>query len=351
MKNFNLNKIEDLRITQIIDANLDRAREGLRVLEDWARFALGRKDLVQSFKDFRHILGKHHLKIYKESRNFINDECKGISHPEQLHRKNTDCVITSNAARVQEALRVIEEFSRNHNQDLFQSASKIRYDVYNLEIELLEANLKNNLRQKLLENNLYFITHKTDNLIGITKSLLEGGVRLVQFRCKHGNDSDNLKEAINLKKLCQSYGALFIVNDRIDIAFASNADGVHLGQNDLDIISARRILGYSKIIGISASNEFDIQTAIEGGCDYLGIGPVFKTTTKKYKPTLGLDYLKKLTNKLSIPWFAIGGIKEENINSLTKSKITKVAMISELINAINPKEKANMIIKSLSNEN
>ena len=87
MKSLDLKRLEDQRIAQIVDANLDRAREGLRVLEDWARFALGRKDLVKSFKNFRQILGKHHIQVYKESRNFINDTSAGLSHPEQFKRK------------------------------------------------------------------------------------------------------------------------------------------------------------------------------------------------------------------------------------------------------------------------
>ena len=119
---------------------------------------------------------------------------------------------------------------------------------------------------------------------------------------------------LRFAKLCKKNGALFIVNDRVDIALAADADGVHLGQDDMDIKSARCILGPSKIIGISASNEFDIKKAIQDGCDYLGIGPVFTTTTKKGKIPLGIDTLKSLTKDISIPWFAIGGIKQENIS-------------------------------------
>ena len=140
MENSNITQPEDLRISQIIDANLDRAREGLRVLEDWARFGLGKEDLVIRIKNFRQILGKHHLKIYKISRNHIEDQCKGLSHVEQNNRKSASKIISSNSARVQEALRVIEEFSRNYNKKLSRIASEIRYEIYSLEIELLNFN-------------------------------------------------------------------------------------------------------------------------------------------------------------------------------------------------------------------
>ena len=351
MKNLDLKQLGDIRIAQIVDANLDRAREGLRVLEDWARFALGRKDLVKSFKNFRQILGKHHLKVYKESRNFINDTSAGLSHPEQFKRNEASSIISSNAGRIQEALRVIEEFSRDHNQNLSKISSDIRYEIYNLEIVLLEAQSNNSLRKILNENDLYFITLDTENLFEKIKNILEGGVKIIQLRFKQGKDSDNLKFAIKVRELCNSFDALLLINDRVDIASACKADGVHLGQDDMDIKSARNILGFSKIIGISASNELDIKKAIRDGCDYLGIGPVFVTTTKKEKVPLGIDTLKSLTKDISIPWFAIGGIKQEHISLLKGNNINKVAIIKDLVNSKNPKEKAIMLINSLTDEN
>ena len=133
MQNSNFTNIEDIRIYQIIDANLDRAREGLRVLEDWARFGLGKEKYVERIKNFRQILGKNHLELYKQSRNHIKDKCKGMIHQEQINRKTSEQIISSNSGRVQEALRVIEEFSRQHNHELSKIASEIRYEVYTLE--------------------------------------------------------------------------------------------------------------------------------------------------------------------------------------------------------------------------
>ena len=107
MLNSNNTNAEDIRIYQIIDANLDRAREGLRVLEDWARFGLGKEKYVKRIKNFRQILGKNHLEVYKQSRNHIEDKSKGLTHHEQINRKTSEQIIISNSARVQEALRVI----------------------------------------------------------------------------------------------------------------------------------------------------------------------------------------------------------------------------------------------------
>ena len=351
MLNSNNTNSEDLRIYQIIDANLDRAREGLRVIEDWARFGLGEEKYVEIIKNFRQILGKNHLEIYKKSRNHIEDKCKGLSHVEQINRNSSSKIISSNSARVQEALRVIEEFSRDHNYKLSKIASDIRYEIYTLEIELLNFNYRKRAELIISENNLYSITDHRENLLEIIEKILLGGVKIIQHRFKEGNDKDHLKEAIEINNLCKKYNSLFIVNDRVDIAMASNADGVHLGQDDIDIKTARKLLGSSKIIGVSANNPTDITNALKEKCDYLGIGPVFLTSTKKNKEPLGIEKIKSLTKDINIPWFAIGGINKINISSLKNNEINKVAVVSALLNSEDPKEEAIIILKELSNEN
>ena len=351
MPNSNLNNSEDLRIFQIIDANLDRAREGLRVLEDWARFGLGENKYVIKIKNFRQILGKNHLEIYKKSRNYIEDESKGLSHIEQLKRKTPQQIINSNAGRVQEALRVVEEFSRLHNHELSKIASGIRYEIYTLEIDLLYLSKYKKSEEILKEHDLYVITDQKENLLEIIEDLLIAGVKIIQHRFKVGTDKDNLREALQIKSLCTRYDSLFIINDRVDIALASNADGIHLGQDDLDLKTARKLMGHSKIIGVSANNEIDISKALKDGCDYIGIGPVFDTKTKKNKKAIGIKKVKKLTKDLTIPWFVIGGITTNNISDLRNSGFNKVALVSELMNSEDPKEDAIMILKQLSHEN
>ena len=172
MENLQSNDQEDFRTYQILDANLDRAREGLRVLEDWARFGLSKADSVTKIKNFRQILGKYHLSIYKKARNYSKDTCQGLSHNEQKNRKTPENIISANSARVQEALRVIEEFSRIDNHKLFKIASEIRYEIYTLEVELLNASLRKKFTQIIKENDLYAITNHKENLLEITRNIL-----------------------------------------------------------------------------------------------------------------------------------------------------------------------------------
>ena len=274
-----------------------------------------------------------------------------MTHQEQIKRKTAEQIISSNAGRVQEALRVIEEFSRLSNHELSKIASEIRYEIYTLELDLLSKNKHKKLEKILKENDLYVITDQRENLFEIIEKILIAGVRIIQHRFKTGTDKDHLKEAIQIKNLCKRYNSLFIINDRVDIALASNADGIHLGQEDLDIKTARKLLGYSKIIGISANNKIDISNAIKGGCDYIGIGPVFETATKKGKKAIGIEKIKTLAKDLNIPWFAIGGIKANNISYLKRNGFRKVALVSQLMNSEDPEEDAIMILKELANEN
>ena len=206
--------------------------------------------------------------------------------------------------------------------------------------------------QKILkENDLYVITDQKENLLEKIEDILIAGVKIIQHRFKKGTDKDQLEEAIHIKNLCKRYNSLFIINDRVDIALASNADGIHLGQDDLDLKTARKLLGYSKIIGISANNEIDISKALEEDCDYIGIGPIFKTSTKNNKRPLGIEKIKNLTKDLNIPWFAIGGVTTNNISNLKSNGFNKVALVSQLMNSEDPKEEAMMILKMLSYEN
>jgi len=209
MLNSNTKDAEDLRIYQIIDANLDRAREGLRVLEDWARFGLGKEKYVEKIKNFRQILGKNHLEVYKQSRNHIEDKCKGLTHKEQINKKKPEQIISSNSGRVQEALRVIEEFSRLHNHELSKIASEIRYEIYTIEVELLSLSKRKKLEKILIENDLYVITDQKDNLLKIIEEILIVGVRIIQYRFKTGTDKENLQKAIKIKNLCKRYNSLF----------------------------------------------------------------------------------------------------------------------------------------------
>lgn len=186
----------------------------------------------------------------------------------------------------------------------------------------------------------------------IAASLLDGGARIVQFRAKELSAGEFLRLGREVEVECRKHGALFIINDRIDVAMLIGADGVHLGQDDIPIYEARKILGNDKLIGISTHNLAEGLAATKGGADYVGFGPIFKTGTKKDAQSVkGLEGLKEVRRDLSIPIVAIGGINKGNIQSVFDAGADAVALISALAGASDIKQATCDIINLIGEVN
>jgi len=166
------------------------------------------------------------------------------------------------------------------------------------------------------------------------EGILAGGGRVLQLRAKKMSSARFLETAIAIRSLCAARGALFIINDRVDIAMMSGADGVHLGQDDLPVEAARKLLGSEKIIGVSTHNMDEACKASEGGADYIGFGPVFRTATKGDAHAVqGLGRLKEISSAVEIPLVAIGGISEGNMRSVLEAGADAAAVISAIASA------------------
>tara|TARA_Y100001968_G_scaffold332745_1_gene392054 strand:+ start:2593 stop:3639 length:1047 start_codon:yes stop_codon:yes gene_type:complete len=348
MKSINFTPPPDKKIARILDANLDRAREGLRVIEDWCRFGIDRKDLVIKLKDWRHQLSIHHHEIYKQARSANTDQGALLEHPAQKNRKSSTQIIFANCSRIQEALRVLEEFSRNSDPALAKTASIIRFEIYEFELTVLKANTKNKKIKLLADCNLCLITSPHKELIKTVSSALTAGVKMVQYRCKASNDQRKLKEAKELASICKKNNALFIINDRIDLAIAVDADGIHLGQEDIPSETARKILGEERLIGKSTHSLIQIKQAEDEDCDYIGFGPIFSTKNKPKAETLGIKSLSEIYLKTRLPCFAIGGINISNIDQVISSGFKRIAVIDAIMNAKDPNFAANNLLKELS---
>ena len=348
MKSMTVTPPSDNRIAQLIDANLDRAREGLRVMEDWCRFGLKRSDFSIQIKDWRQQLGVHHHNIYRKARLTSNDPAMGVSHPLQKVRSTPKAVFIANSSRVQEALRVIEEFTRLTDPKLCEIASKIRYETYAIEIKVLNMSEGINRRQNLNDCSLYLITNNCRDLEDIVLQALKAGVKIVQYREKLLHDNEKISQAKCLASLCKKYDSLFIVNDRIDIALAVDADGIHLGQEDIPPKIARELLGAEKIIGRSTHCLEDIKNAEVDGCDYIGIGPIFPSKTKKKLNPIGVNHLKKGLNETLLPAFAIGGINSSNFNELNNINNLRIAVSDAIINSTNPLKTTQELLQFLT---
>jgi thiamine-phosphate pyrophosphorylase len=166
----------------------------------------------------------------------------------------------------------------------------------------------------------------------VARLAYSGGADIVQLRMKTECGKEMLEEAITIKRYALEYHKLFIVNDRIDIALLSDADGVHLGQTDIPVKEARKLLGNNKIIGKSVHNVEEAIAAVSEGADYLGVGSIFTTTTKRdAKQSLGLEILTCIKNAVDIPIVAIGGIDRDNVESVIATGVEAIAMVSAVV--------------------
>ena len=326
----------DPRVARLIDANLDRAREGLRVVEDWCRFGLDREDLVVTLKDWRQRLGRLHQDRYKKARSTSTDPGAGLGHPAQLDRHSPRQVVAANCGRVQEALRVLEEYGRSIDAPLAKEAAAVRYGLYDLEVTCLEATAGSNRRRRLEDCRLCLVTSPSDRLIATVDAALRSGVAMVQYRAKDGSDLERFEEARSLAELCHQHGALFIVNDRIDLALAVDADGVHLGQDDLPTAVARRLIGTDRLLGRSTHNLEQVRQANDEACDYLGLGPVNNTAVKPARAAVGSELVAHALQLSERPIFAIGGITSSNLDQLTGVGCRRVAVIGAIMGADDP---------------
>ena len=199
---------------------------------------------------------------------------------------------------------------------------------------------------------LYLITDRlqagTRNLREVVEEALDGGVKAVQLREKDLSSRELYELAYDLKKLTSRYGARLLINDRLDIALAVDADGVHLGNDSIPIYRVRKLLGQQRLIGVSCHNQVNAITAQEKGADFITFGPVFYTPSKaKYGKPVGIDKLENVTHLLDIPVFAIGGVTAANTREVLTAGAAGIALISAIVAAREPGREAQRLLSLL----
>ncbi len=316
------------KIYRVIDVNLNRAAEGLRVLEDVVRFCMDHEDLTRKLKNLRHLLvkeahdlpGKEKLIISRSSLQDVGSELKETS------RKKIEELIEANFKRVEEAQRCLEEYGKLILPSWGEKYRRLRFQTYTL-----EKKVKMSFRKKI-DFSLYAITGSSqpeEELISKVNQMIKGGVTVLQLREKTLSSKEFLNRALKLRKIIPPRIS-FIINDRIDIALACGAEGVHLGQDDIPLSIARKIMGESKIIGISTHSFKQAIEAKAEGADYIGIGPVFSTPTKPGVCPVGLEIVSRIKKEIKIPLVAIGGISKENAKKVLETGTDGIAVVTAI---------------------
>lgn len=339
---------------RILDASLNRAREALRVLEDFARFIRGDALLTEELKSLRHDVADLGSRLPLQSllaaRDTPGDIGTAIEADGEYRRESPAQVAAINCRRLQEALRSIEEYGKLFSPFLAREIESVRYRAYTLERSLLGGG---SLRERLAQVSLYVLLSGetcTASLDWTISEAAAGGAGAFQLREKHLGDRELLKRAQAMREWTREAGALFIVNDRPDIARLSQADGVHLGQDDLPVAAARRILGPGPLIGVSTHTLEQVRQAVRDGADYIGIGPCFPSTTKAFQTFAGLDFIREACQATSLPAFALGGINPGNAGEVVKTGARRIAVSAAIAAAEEPRIAARQLLAKMDLE-
>ncbi|NBV82540.1 thiamine phosphate synthase [bacterium] len=286
----------DLRYTagmfaQVIDANINRVAEGLRVIEEYARFVAGHREMSERLSRLRHDIATHNPGWPDQlmSRDTHTDARAG-EIPQR--RESIVALLQANCRRVTEGLRVLEEYTGDPRYN------RCRYTMYELEKELLLGLLKPTIRR-----GIYVISSDVDVLIDAANR----GAVMIQLRDKANSKADLFDQATRLMAL-RDPSVPVIINDYVDIALAVGADGVHGGQDEMPISQQRRLMGPHRLIGRTTHSLEQGIAAQADGADYVSVGPIWETPSKPGREGIGLAYLGEAAQHLSIPYVAIGGI-------------------------------------------
>jgi thiamine-phosphate pyrophosphorylase len=336
---------------RIIDANFNRSREALRAMEDFARFSLNDPVISELAKKLRHDLSQEvsilGLSELLAARNIVEDVGTEISTDSESSRPDGLAVIHAAAKRLTEALRVIEEYGKLEKNDFSGKIESLRYRAYDLEKRIIA---RANVADRFGQVKLYvLLTQKLCrlDLLETAKMVLEGGANCLQLREKELDDSQLLDLAHSLCRLCHEYSALFLMNDRADLACLSNADGIHLGQTDLPIAQTRQLLRPSSVIGKSSHNLQEAQNALEEGADYLAVGSIFSSTTKPEVAQSGLELVQEVRHICQRPIIAIGGINASNAPAVIQAGASGVAICQAIIGRDDPEKVVRQILQAI----
>ncbi|MCS7258199.1 MAG: thiamine phosphate synthase [candidate division WOR-3 bacterium] len=340
---------------QLIDVNLNRLFEALKIVEDITRFYLINNKSLKKLRALKHNL---YPKLEKIRTKVLwaraSNKDLGRSPDFDLEAKKEGYfplqkILKTNFSRAQEAARSLEELFKSQDNNLSKLFKATRFALYDLEKILLD-------QVSLVFNpQLYVIldipTLARKHLAAITEACIKGGATMIQLRePKETPAKIWLDDALKVKQVVDSYfGVRFIINDRVDIALATDACGVHLGTDDLPPQLARRILGPSKIIGVTVRNLTQAQRAEKCQVNYLSVGSVFPSLTKTQAPVVGLKTLKEVAKKVRLPVIAIGGINQENIKKVFQAQACGVALVAAVFNNVDftTKNFEGQIIKNL----
>ena len=327
---------------RIMDANFNRAREAIRLVEEFCRFTLNCGPLSDRAKQLRHELsaavGGLGAEQLLAGRDTPGDVGVGRTVDRQLARGDLGDCFTAACKRLTEALRVLAEVAQTENRPVAATIENLRYAAYTLEKDIV---LFSKPAEKFKKVGLYVVitSNLPANVISLTHKCVAGGADCIQLRAKDIEDAKLFAIAVEFVQICRDAGVLSVINDRVDIAVGSGADGVHLGQNDLPVEQARKLQLAPLIIGKSTHSTEQLRAACGDGPTYVGLGPVFETKTKPGAKAVGLGYVRQageILGEHGISGVAIGGITPDNVDKVLAAGARSIAVCSAVTEVADP---------------
>ncbi len=327
---------------RIIDVNFNRAREALRVMEEFCRFAVNSAQLTQRAKKLRDELsaaiGGLDGGRLMAGRDTTGDVGAGRGIDERLERSNLKDCLTAACRRLSEALRVLAETVRIADRTLGETIERIRFEAYAIEKDIV---LFAEPVEKFRRVRLYVIV--TSNLpaeiLSLTERCAEAGADCVQLRAKDVKDDTLFAVSAEFVRICRDRAVLSVINDRVDVAVAAGADGVHLGQNDLPVEQVRRLQLQPLIVGKSTHSPAQLHAAVDEAATYVSLGPVYPTATKPRTAAVGLEYVRQALEALAgtgLGHVAIGGITPQNVEDVLQAGARTIAVCAAVTQAKDP---------------
>ena len=338
---------------RILDANANRAREALRVIEDYARFLLDDGELSTELKEIRHDLSEVIRAFGAEAilhRDTPGDVGTAAKTQAEFQRDSAIDVVTAAGKRLGEALRTIEEYLKTSDPKEASKIEALRYRFYDIEqrvaftLRPAACGFADKVRLYVL------ITASTCKKpwLDVAREAIAGGADCLQLREKSLESGELLTHARAFVQLCKQHNVISIINDRPDVALMSDADGVHVGQTDLPPRETRKLIGAKKILGVSTHNIEQAKQAMLDGADYIGVGPFFKSETKPRDFCAGPAYAREVVQKISIPAVAIAGINEHNVDEVLATGIKAIAVTAAVAGCDDPRTAAARLKRMLT---
>jgi thiamine-phosphate pyrophosphorylase len=320
---------------RMLDANGNRAAEGLRALEDVARFLLDDARAAEFAKELRHDVRRLIPAAAAAARDAVEDVGAATANPDAKRSRLVD-LVRANASRAQEALRAAEESARLCAPVSAPGLEAARYRAYQLESALLSRLPAWQLHRV----RLYALvdTALCADPVAVAGAAARGGAGAVQLRAKGMAERAYRELAVRVQEAVARGGSLFVVNDHVAVAKVLGADAVHVGQDDLAVADARAVVGPGCAIGVSAHTPEQALAAAAAGADYVGLGPMFATATKPHEPCRGPGLLDELRGKLALPSYAIGGLDLTRIRELRPRILHGVAVAGAICKAADPEK-------------